>query len=159
MKTKPYVLIFVILMIVACQPKIEIKTVDIVAEKNAVTTLLDSFQVAINTGNVNNMKPLLDDKGLYCGTDPEELWDKETLSNALTDAMEYSIDKRKIRVASDGRTALALEQFTIHAISENLPLRQITHLVKTDENWKIDFISWSLIPINEDIAKLNEALK
>ena len=166
MKTKPYVLIFAVLMMVACQPKIETKTVDVVAEENAVTTLLDNFHEAMNAGNVNNLKTLLDNEGLYCGTDPEELWDKEALSKVFTEALadssftfDYSIDKRKLRVAADGRAALALEQFTTKAISENIPSRQITHLVTTDENWKIDFISWSLIPINEDLAKINEALK
>ena len=65
MKTKSYVLIFVVLMMVACQPKIETKTVDVAAEENAVTTLLDNFHEAMNAGNVNNLKTLLDNEGLY----------------------------------------------------------------------------------------------
>ena len=108
---------------------------------------------------------LLDNKGLYCGTDPVELWDKETLSDLMTETMadssftlDYSIDKRKIRIAADGNTALVLEQFTMSALSEKMPIRFMSHLVKTDENWKIDFISWSFIP-NNDIARLNKALE
>ncbi|MCK5368420.1 MAG: hypothetical protein KAQ62_07695, partial [Cyclobacteriaceae bacterium] len=77
MKTKPYVLLIVVLMMAACQPKIETKTVDVAADENAVITILDNLQEAINAGNVNNMRTLLDREGLYCGTDPEELWDKE----------------------------------------------------------------------------------
>ena len=166
MKTKPYVLLIVVLMMAACQPKIETKTVDVAADENAVITILDNLHEAMNTGNVNNLKTLLDNEGLYCGTDPEELWDKETLTNVTTETLadssftfDYSIDKRKIRVAVDGSTALVLEQFTMSAFSEKIPIRCISHLVKTDENWKIDFVSWSFIPINEDIAKLNEALE
>lgn len=116
MKTKPYVLIFVVLMMVACQPKIETKTVDVVAEENAVTTLLDNYHEAMYAGNVNEIMTLLENEGLYCGTDPLELWDKEALSNVMTETMadssftlDYSIDKRKIRVAADGNTALVLE--------------------------------------------------
>lgn len=166
MKTKPYVLIFVVLMMVACQPKIETKTVDVVAEENAVTTLLDNYHEAMYAGNVNEIMTLLENEGLYCGTDPLELWDKEALSNVMTETMadssftlDYSIDKRKIRVAADGNTALVLEQFTMSAFSEKMPIRFMSHLVKTDENWKIDFISWSFIPNNEDIARLNKALE
>ena len=109
---------------------------------------------------------MLDNKGLYCGTDPEELWDKETLSDIWSETLanvsfeiDYSVEKRKIRIAEDGRTALVLEQFTMITFGEKLPIRFITHLVKTDENWMIDFISWSLIPYNEDIARLKKALE
>ena len=47
----------------------------------------------------------------------------------------------------------------MNALSEKIPIRFISHLMKTDENWTIDFFSWSFIPLNEDIAKLNEALE
>ncbi len=120
----------------------------------------------MKASNVNDIMTFLDNEGLYCGTDPVELWGKEALSNIMTETMadssftfDYSIDKRKIRVAVDGSTALVLEQFTMSALSEKIPIRFISHLVKTDENWKIDFMSWSFIPNNEDIAKLNKALE
>ncbi len=166
MKTKPYVLLFVVLMMAACQPKTEIEPVDVAAAEDAVIALLDNYHAAMIAGNVNDIMTLLDNKGLYCGTDPVEFWDKETLSDLTTEMMadssftlDYSVDKRKIRIAADGNTALVLEQFTMSALSEKMPIRFMSHLVKTDENWKIDFISWSFIPNNEDIAKLNKALE
>jgi len=120
----------------------------------------------MKAGNVNNIMTFLDNEGLYCGTDPVELWDKETLSNSMTETfadssftLDYSIDKRKIRVGVDGSTALVLEQFTISVLSEKIPIRFISHLVKINENWMIDFISWSFVPDNEDIVKLNLALE
>jgi hypothetical protein len=42
--------------------------------------------------------------------------------------------------------------------SQKIPVRMVYHLVKNDESWLFDFISWSFIPNNEDIAKLNAAL-
>jgi len=166
MKTKPYVLLFVVLMMAACQPKTETVPVDIAAAEDAVTAIVDNYHEAVCAGNVNDIMPLLENKGLYCGTDPVELWDKETLLNFMTEYMadssftlDYSIDKRKIRVAADGRTALVLDQTTMNAVSEKIPIRFIFYLVKTDENWKIDFLSGSFIPNNEDIVKLNLALE
>jgi hypothetical protein len=166
MKSKPYLILFTLLVMAACQPKTELEPVDIGAAEVAVTSILDNYHAAMIAGNASDCMSFLENKGLYCGTDPIELWDKETFSNAITEAMadtsfsiNYAIDKRIIRIAGDGKTALALEQFTMNAISEKIPIRLISHLMKTDENWTIDFISWSLIPLNEDIAKLNKALE
>ena len=166
MKSKPYLILTTLLVMVACQPKTELEPVDVGAAEAAVTSILDNYHAAMIAGNANECMSFLENKGLYCGTDPKELWDKETISNAMTEAMadtsftiNYAIDKRIIRIAGDGKTALALEQFTMNALSEKIPIRLISHLMKTDENWTIDFISWSFVPLNEDIAKLNEALE
>ena len=166
MKTKPYLLLSVILMMAACQPQIKTEPVDVAAAEAAVFALLDNYHNSMKASNSNDLMNLLDTDGLYCGTDPVELWNKETLSNMMTEAMadssfifDYSIDKRIIRVAAEGTTALVLEQFTISVFSEKIPIRFVTHVVKTDETWMIDFFSWSFIPNNEDIAKLNKALE
>lgn len=156
----------VLVLFIGCQPKTETEPIDVAATEDSISAILDNYHEAMIAGNVDDIMTLLDNEGLYCGTDPVELLDKETLSNVMTEAMadssftlDYSIDKRKIRVAVDGSTALVLEQFTMSALSEKIPIRLISHLVKTDENWKIDFMSWSFIPSNEDIAKLNKALE
>jgi hypothetical protein len=166
MKTKPFLILFALLVMVACQPKTEMEPVDVEAVKDAVTSILDNYHAAMIAGNVDDCMSLLENKGLYCGTDPIELWDKDTLSNEMTKAMadtsftiNYDIDKRIIRVASDGKTALVLEQFTMSMLSEKIPIRFISHMLKTDENWMIDFLSWSFVPHNEDIAKLNNAFE
>ena len=139
MKTKPYVLLVVVLMMAACQPKTKTEPVDVVAAEDAVTAILDNYHEAMKAVNVNDIMTFLDNEGLYCGTDPVELWDKETLSNMMTETMadssftlDYSIDKRKIRVGVYGSTALVLEQFTMSALSEKMPIRFISHLVKID---------------------------
>ena len=44
-------------------------------------------------------------------------------------------------------------------ISQKMPVRMVSHLVKSGNDWLIDFISISFIPNNEDLGKLNKALE
>jgi len=43
--------------------------------------------------------------------------------------------------------------------SPKMAIRMVYHAVKSGENWKFDFISWSFVPRNEDIGKINKALE
>ena len=97
---------------------------------------------------------------------PAEFWDKKQISDMWTQAfadtslkINYSIDKREIRLSSDGKSALVIEQFVMQALSQKMPVRMINHVVKTGEIWMIDFVSWNFIPRNEDIGKLNKVLE
>jgi uncharacterized protein (TIGR02246 family) len=166
MKKIFYLMFMAVMIITACQPKTKTVPVDTAAAKIAVNTLLDKYNSAWNAKDVSTMTALLTDDGLFCGTDPSELWDKKTLSAGWTQAMSdtsmnfnYSVDKREIRIAADGNSAIALEQFYMKAISQKMPVRLIFHVVKSSDNWMIDFLSWALIPKNEDIGKLNKALE
>jgi len=47
----------------------------------------------------------------------------------------------------------------MEVFSQKMPMRIVYHLVKNGDNWLIDFISWSFIPNNEDLGKLNKALE
>ena len=109
---------------------------------------------------------LLTDNGLYCGTDSRELLDKAGLSNMMNQTLadtslkvDYSIDKREIRIAADGNSAIAVEQMFFNAFSQKMPIRIVYHLVKNNDNWLFDFVSWNFIPNNEDLGKLNKALE
>lgn len=73
--------------------------------------------------------------------------------------MKYSIDKREIRISADGNSAISIEQCIVKNMSPKIPLRMVSHLVKTGNDWKFDFFSASLIPNNEDLGKLNKALE
>lgn len=166
MKKTIYIFSIAVIIITACQPKSETLPVDTSAAKIAVTTLLDKYNSAWNAKDVSTLTALLTDDGLFCGTDPSELMDKKTLSAGWTQAMadtsmnfNYSVDKREMRIAADGNSAIALEQFYTKAISQTMPARLIFHVVKYGDNWMIDFLSWAFIPKNEDIGKLNKALE
>jgi uncharacterized protein (TIGR02246 family) len=166
MKKTIYIFSIAVIIITACQPKTKTVPVDTAAAKIAVTTLLDKYNAAWNAKDVSTMTALLTDDGLFCGTDPSELMDKKTLSAGWTQTMSdtsmnfnYSVDKREIRIAADGNSAIALEQFYMKAISQKIPARLIFLVEKSGDNWMIDFLSWALIPKNEDIGKLNKALE
>jgi uncharacterized protein (TIGR02246 family) len=164
---KIYCLTLLAVIITAgCQPKVQKKPVDMTIVKEEITNLMDKYLNAFNTKDVNTMTTLFADDGLFCGTDPSELLDKKALSDMMTQSLadttmnwRYSIDKREIRVAADGSSAIVLEQFTMPGISQMIPTRLIYHVVKTGDKWMFDFISWSFIPKNEDIVKLNKALE
>jgi len=102
---------------------------------------------------------------LVCGTDSREFFNKSSISNEITKAVAdtsfkitYSIDKREIRISADANTAISVEQCYIKPISQKMPVRMVSHLVKSGNDWLIDFISISFIPNNEDLGKLNKAL-
>jgi uncharacterized protein (TIGR02246 family) len=164
---KIYCLTLLAVMITAgCQPKVQNKPVDVTAVKEEITILMDKYMNAFNTKDVNTITALFADNGLFCGTDPSELMDKKALSDMMTQSLadttmnwSYSIDRREIRVATDGSSAIVLEQFTMPGISPKIPTRLIYYVVKAGDKWMFDFISWSFIPKNEDIVKLNKALE
>lgn len=155
-----------VMIITACQPKTKIVPVDTAAAKVAVTTVLDKYNSAMKAKDANAIMTLLTDDGLYCGTDSKELLDKASLSNIMNQTfadtslvVNYIIDKREIRVAVDGNSAIAVEQMIFKAFSQRIPMRMVYHLVRTNDNWLFDFVSWNFIPNNEDLGKLNKALE
>lgn len=145
----------------ACTPK-----VDIEAERASIITVLDNLQNADEARDIDAYLSLLDDEGIFCGTDPGEFWGKEALYEIIIQMFAdtsintvFEVDLREIRLADDGNTAIAYEQYNATFISENIPIRCIFHFVKTDGDWLIDFFSFSLIPYNEDIDKINSAFE
>lgn len=154
------------MIITACKPKPKTVPVDLEAAKVAVAAILDKYHSGMTEKDANIMMSLLSDNGLYCGTDSKEFYDKLTLSGDMTRMLadttlkiSYSIEKREIRIAADGNSAIAVDQNFINFISPKIPARWVFHLVKTGDSWLIDFFSLSLIPDNEDLGKLNKALE
>ncbi|MRS01927.1 tetratricopeptide repeat protein [bacterium] len=131
----------------------------------AVTALLDKFNSAFKAKDPGTLASILADNGIYCGTDPSEIWNKKQtvagFEQGLGDpalVIDYTIDKRKILIAEDGESAIAVEQAFYKFVSPGIPWRMIYHAVKTGDAWKFDFISWNFIPRNEDIGKINKAV-
>ncbi len=166
MKRTFYLMLVAVMIITACQTKTKIVPVDTAAAKVAVTAVLDKYNSAMKAKDANTLMNLLTDDGLYCGTDSKELLDKANLSNMMnqtfadtTLVVNYAIDKREIRIAADGNSAIAVEQMFFKAFSQKIPIRMVYHLVKNNDNWLFDFVSWNFIPNNEDLGKLNKALE
>jgi hypothetical protein len=138
-------------------------TVDIEAEKAALNEIMDKLDSEAKDGDWTVFVSLLTEDALFCGTDPSEFWNKQYFvdlskqdSNDPTPEFKY-IGDRKIKVASDGNSAIIVSQL-MAAWSPKIPLRMVYHFVKTNDNWMILFTNAAFIPKNEDIQKLNEAI-
>ena len=146
----------------AWQPKAQ--TIDTAAAKVAVNALMENYLIAWNGKDVKT--PLITDGGMFCGTDPGEIMDKKNIADAWTQAFAdpafnstFTVNKREIRMESNGNSAIVMEQYLINPYTPKIPWRLVCRAVKTADGWKLDFISWNLIPKNEDIPKLNKALE
>lgn len=163
-------IIFTAMTFIGCQEKSRItasEATDPQAAKKEVSDVLDSYHQGLKTKNLSAMSEALTEDGLFCGTDPGELWDKESFSAYMTKAfadttsknIEYAIDTRDVRISDDGQSAIVTEQFQMDELSKRIRTRMITHLISTNEGWKIDFSSLAMIPANADLGKLDKALE
>jgi uncharacterized protein (TIGR02246 family) len=166
MKRLLLVLFIVAIAFTSCLTKTKGLPADLTAAKVAVTKVLDTHWSAVKAKDANAVLALLTDDVLSCGTDSKEFWNKTDLYNSIEQVfadtslkIDITIDKREIRIAKDGNSAIALEQMFMKPYSEKIPVRNIYHLVKVNDIWQIDFTSVSFIPNNEDIGKLNKALE
>ncbi len=136
------------------------------AVKASVAALLDKYDSAFRAKDAPAAIALLAGEGLFCGSDPSEIWNKKQISAILTQGfadasmtIDFAVDKREIIVSEDENSAVAIEQLYFRTFSPNIMWRIIFHAFKSGEDWKLDFISWNFIPKNEDIKKLNKALE
>ncbi len=166
MKKIHLVLIMAAVIFTSCQPKTKVVPVDTEAAKTAVTALLDNQYSALDKRDINTYMSLFTDDALICGTDPKEFWNKTETSNTFnqmladtTLELKFKIEKREVRIAKDGNSAVVVEQTLGDFLSPKIQIRAVYHLVKNNDGWQIDFVSDSFIPNNEDIPKLNKALE
>jgi ketosteroid isomerase-like protein len=166
MKSLLLILFITAMTFTSCQTKTKVLPADQKAAEADITKALDAHWAAIEAKDADAVMALLTDDFLSCGTDPEEFWNKtdmlRTLKQTLADTslkIDITIDKRLIRIAKDGNSAIALEQMFLKPYSLKIPVRNIYHLVKDNGIWKFDFTSVGFIPENEDIEKLNKALE
>ncbi|MCX6328976.1 MAG: nuclear transport factor 2 family protein [Bacteroidia bacterium] len=166
MKRLLLVLFIVAMVFTSCQTKTKVLPADLTAAKVAVLKVLDTHWYAVKAKDANAIMALLTDDVLSCGTDSKEFWSKTDMSNTIKQMfadsslkIDITIDKRVIRIAKDGNSAIALEQMFMKPYSQKIPIRNIYHLVKVNDIWQFDFTSVSFIPNNDDIGKLNKALE
>ena len=165
MKKISFLLFLAAMIISGCQPKVESEPVDLDVAKTELNTLTDSYFDAWKKRDVAALENMIADWGLYCGTDPKEIWKKDEVIDLwkqyFTDTIatfEYSSLNREINVSPCGLTAVIMNQGTYAEWSPNIPIRQTFHAIKIENEWKIVFINWSFVAKNEDVGKLNKAL-
>ena len=166
MKKIYYLLIVATIIIVSCQPKTKTVPVDTTALKAEVTSVLDKWHAVYQGKDLPVLMSLFADDLLFCGPAPNEFWDKATLyplfERPFADTsfvISYSIIERNIKVVKDGTSAISTEHYFLNVASTKIQLRQVCHLIKSDENWIIDYVSVSYIPNREDMGKINKALE
>jgi len=165
---KGIIFVFLIFAIafVYCQTKTTDMPVDITESEESVTRVLDAHWSAVKAKDADAVIALVTDDFLSCGTDPKEFWNKADIYNTIKQMFanteletDITVDKREVRIARDGNSAIALEQMFMKPFSQKIPVRTVYHLVKVKDIWLIDFTSTGFIPDNEDIGKLNKALE
>jgi len=136
--------------------------VDPVAEKNAISSVIDLFDAATET---DVLASFLSDEALITGSAPAELWNKQQIVDIWKGYFSgmvpehHFIGERTIALAANGTSATVIEEFNMPAMSSVLAVRNSLHLSKNDGKWMIDFVDISFIPRNEDLPAIEEALK
>jgi ketosteroid isomerase-like protein len=162
MKKIFYSMFVAVIMITACQPKTETVSVNQVAEKDSIDKNLDAMYSAYTAKDINTILSLLTDDCLYCGTDPGEFWNKEAYSTLLKNMAAdssyvppaFELSKREIRIDKSGNSAIVVDQLFVTRWTNKIPLRNVTHHVKMDNKWMLDFVSMSFVPNNGDLEKI-----
>jgi len=165
MMKKIYYAIIAAAIITACQPDIKTLPFDQVAAKADLTKTLDTMYLAYNTKDIKIFLSLMADDGLYCGTDPAELWDKATYSERMTEMFADSSfspgiipGRREIRFEKDGNSAMVVDQFYFEW-NKKIPIRHIAHFNHSANKWTCNFLSTTLIPENKDLDKIFSSVK
>jgi uncharacterized protein (TIGR02246 family) len=159
------ILSIAVIIMAACQQTPKTVSVDIQAEKAAVSALFDKFIAAYDAGDAAALVAFLTEDGLFCGSDQSEFMNKQEITDLfkqlLTDTVPEVnyIGERVIKIAADGNSAIVVLQYVMPLMSPKIPLRDVYRVIKTGDNWMIDFFSTSFIPKNEDVPKLNKAVE
>lgn len=166
MKKIYFLSIIIVMIVVGCQQKEQIESVDLKATNDTVTQLLDEYLDAWNAKDIDALNVMVADDGLYCGSDPSEILDKSSLMDMFiqvfsdtTYSYSYKVDVRKVKVAANGNFAIAMEHISMSGWSPLLKMRQTFQIVKTNNKWEIDYIGWGFLTKNENVEKLNNALE
>ena len=165
MKKLYFILTLAVVAVSACQQKPETISVNIENEQAILDSLFQQFSNAFKMQDVSTLSSFLAEDALCLGTDPSEVWTKKEITDLWNQMLADSspeinyIGERIIKLASDGYSAVVVDQYFIPVMSPKIPWRNEYHLVKRNGNWKILVLCSSFIPKNEDIEKINKAIE
>lgn len=166
MKRLINLILFTTIITLSCTTEIENKSENTAEINSIIIQLADKYLASWNSKNLNSLDSLIAEDGKFYGSDPDEIMDKAALFGMYTSFFsdttsdyQYTVNMRNIKIAANGKSAIVMERIIFPAWSPKMPMCQTSHFIKTGDSWKIDFISWGFIIKNEDVPKLNHALK
>ena len=154
-----------LVLLFSCHTAPEPEPIDLAAEEVAIKGVFETLFKAIEDRNIDLLASVLADDGVFMGTDPYELFPKDSIVESWRKMMQMpeippieSITEPFIRINPDGKTAVVARQYQWELFT-TIPLRQTFWMVKSDSVWLIDFFDFSFTPYNEQIPLLNAAVK
>jgi ketosteroid isomerase-like protein len=156
--------LIVLSLFFACNTAPEPEPVNLAAEEVAISEVFKTMYKSIDDRNIDLLASVFADDGVFMGTDPTELFPKDTIVALWAQMMQMPeippfefISEPFIRIHPDGKTAVVSQQYHWDLFTP-IPLRQTFWMVKRDSVWLIDFFDFSFIPYNEQISTLNAAV-
>ena len=163
MRKNALLFLFFVLALIACQQQPAPKPINIEAEEVAINNVLDKLISAFKEQNVDTLTSLLAEDVLMCGSDPSEFWNKQEIIEIWTQMLAQPVElniigEPVIKIAPDGNSAFAIQQYVMPVFSDKLLFRNGYHLIKSNNEWKIYTSNTACIPKNEDLPAINEIL-
>jgi len=138
-----------------------LKLTDHNAEKATVNLLLDKWEAATLT---DTLASFMTNDAMVTGTAPKERYTKKEMVDIWNKYYSGKVpehtytDERFLKMAMDGNSATAVEEYNMPTMSSVLQARNTLLLTKINGRWMIDFISIAFLPENDDIPKIEKAL-
>lgn len=141
------------------------KKADAEKTRNEVIEVTKKFHAAYQARQIEPIRAMLLDNGLYCDTDPEQILSRDPFIQHLTQKLlnpavgtiQYKIDQQEIIFNEAMDEATIVEKYKINIFSQFIPWRMVSHVVWKKDAWKYDFISFSLTPSNDVLPAVNAA--
>ena len=163
--TKTLILFIVLITLTSFGEKVETNSsLDFKAEENAINNLLDNIIISFEKQDAATLVGILSNEVIVLGSAPEQIFNKEQISTAWTQVLEQTslllnpVGERQIRIASDGFSASAIEQFTMPDAYPNIVFRNAFHLVKENKEWKVLCWNSACIMSDEDLLRVSTLL-
>jgi ketosteroid isomerase-like protein len=165
MKKIYFPMLVAMILAASCQTKSKPVAFDPGIAKAEVTRTLADMDASFKSKDAKTFLSFFSEDGLYCGTDPAEIWDKAGYRKMITGMMadttkfkDMKYERTEIRFNKEGNSVNVMRQF-ITSWSKPILVRNVIHLMKVDNKWMIDFTNFALIPENKDLPKIAAALK
>jgi hypothetical protein len=82
---------------------------------------------------------------------------QKTFADTSFHGLQYQIPDHRISVS--GNSAIIIDQYQLNEISKTMMIRNISHARYENGKWLLDLLSWNLVPTNQNISKIEKALK